>query len=190
MLDLQRRQRDEEDQQGLCGSSHSRSQAVPGRVWPDLQQGKAACLRGCALCPPRILTAAAGSISGGRGVVQLPQQSYYSPCPPGYSAGEGTETGRLMSAVRPSFAVQKPSSTVQTERELLAQHGPASAPKSTGRIREALGRCHGTAARQGAQAALARKADLLAQLAGRITGGQPPRIPAPANRHPYAEPRS
>lgn len=53
------------------------------------------------LCPPSILTAAAGSISGGRGEAQLPQRSYCSLCPPGYSAGEGRETGRLMTAVGP-----------------------------------------------------------------------------------------
>lgn len=93
------------------------------------------------------------------------------------------------SDIRELHKKQTPSSTVQTEHELLAQHGLASAPKSTGSTREALGRCHG-AGEQGAQVLLARKADLLAQPGGRIAGGQPPRIPVPANRHPYAEPCS
>lgn len=44
-------------------------------------------------CPRSILTAAAGSISGGRGAAQLPRRSYCSRCPPGCSAGEGRETG-------------------------------------------------------------------------------------------------
>lgn len=35
-------------------------------------------------CPHSILTAAAGSISGERGEVQLLQQNYCSQCPPGY----------------------------------------------------------------------------------------------------------
>lgn len=160
MLDLQCRQRDGSDQQGLCGSSHSRGQARPGRVWPDLQQGETVRLRGCAMCPPRILTAAAGSISGGRGVVQLPQRSYCSLYPPGYSAGEGRQdrkahehSGTLFvvpreggggaggSDIRELHKKQTSSSTVQTEQEFLSQHGPASAPKSTGR-------CHGAGEQQ------------------------------------------
>lgn len=74
--------------------------------------------------------------------------------------GKEEKTGRLMSTVGPSLlcpekeAVEQEaatsgsctkskhqSSTVQTEQELLAQHGPASAPKSTGR-------CHGAGEQQ------------------------------------------
>ena len=96
----------------------ARRLVVPGRVWPDpSKKGQRACVgRGlrhgrterclCSLCPPSILTAAAGSISGGRGEAQLPQRSYCSLCPPGYSAGEGRETGRLVTAVGPCCTVR------------------------------------------------------------------------------------
>lgn len=52
------------------------------------------------------------------------------------------------SDVRELHKKQTPSSTVQTEHELLAQHGLASAPKSTGSTWEALGRCHGAGEQQ------------------------------------------
>lgn len=47
-------------------------------------QGLVVVLFSLTACPHSILTAAAGSISGERGEVQLPQQNYCSQCPPGY----------------------------------------------------------------------------------------------------------
>lgn len=87
---------------------------VPVGVWLGTRQEGTAKLHGaghtewwlCPLCPSSILTAAAGSISGGRGEVQLPQQSYCSPCPPGCSAGEGRESGRLRAAAGPDCTIR------------------------------------------------------------------------------------
>lgn len=44
-------------------------------------------------CPPSVLTAAAGSICGGRGEALLPLRSCCSLCPPGYSAAEREKGG-------------------------------------------------------------------------------------------------
>lgn len=113
MLDLQQRQRASPVRRRWRWECECRGVPVPecrgearsapfphGRHW-----GSPTTSSEAALCPPSALTAAAGSISGGRGEVRPPQRSYCSRCPPGYSAGEGGERGRLRTAAGPCCTV-------------------------------------------------------------------------------------